>query len=223
MKGFWIVQGMYLLRLLLAAFCGIFIGYERDNRMKMAGIRTHSIVALAAALMMVVSKYGFSDVLARNVNLDPSRVGASVITAVSFLGAGVIFTRKQNVKGLTTAAGLWATVGIGLAVGAGMYVAGIVTTVLVILLQLLSHKNVPFAKSASVEEIVIRIGQEQDLTRFLDRVFQAKKIEIVSVHVTRESEGCLRVKLAVSFPKEYRLEDLFRLMQEEPEIESIDI
>ena len=215
MKEFWIVQGMYLLRLLLAAFCGIFIGYERDNRMKMAGIRTHSIVALAAALMMVVSKYGFSDVLARNVNLDPSRVGASVITAVSFLGAGVIFTRKQNVKGLTTAAGLWATVGIGLAVGAGMYVA--------ILLQLLSHKNVPFAKSASVEEIVIRIGQEQDLTRFLDRVFQAKKIEIVSVHVTRESEGCLRVKLAVSFPKEYRLEDLFRLMQEEPEIESIDI
>lgn len=107
MKEFWIVQGMYLLRLLLAAFCGIFIGYERDNRMKMAGIRTHSIVALAAALMMVVSKYGFSDVLARNVNLDPSRVGASVITAVSFLGAGVIFTRKQNVKGLTTAAGLW--------------------------------------------------------------------------------------------------------------------
>ena len=94
---------------------------------------------------------------------------------------------------------------------------------MVILLQLLSHKNVPFAKSASVEEIVIRIGQEQDLTRFLDRVFQAKKIEIVSVHVTRESEGCLRVKLAVSFPKEYRLEDLFRLMQEEPEIESIDI
>ena len=96
MKGFWIVQGMYLLRLLLAAFCGIFIGYERDNRMKMAGIRTHSIVALAAALMMVVSKYGFSDVLARNVNLDPSRVGASVITAVSFQRCRCNFYQKTE-------------------------------------------------------------------------------------------------------------------------------
>ncbi len=223
MKEFWMVQGIYLLRLVLAAFCGILIGYERDSKLKMAGIRTHSIVALAAALMMVISKYGFQDVLNSNTSLDPSRVGASVVTAVSFLGAGVIFNRNQNIKGLTTAAGLWATVGVGLAIGSGMYVIGIVSAMMIILLQFLSHRNVPFAKSASVEEIVLRISSEQDLNAFINRVFHAKKIGIVSVKITREEEPYLRVKLAVSFPRDYQLEDLLQLMQEEKEIESIDI
>lgn len=223
MKEFWMVQGIYLLRLVLAAFCGILIGYERDSKLKMAGIRTHSIVALAAALMMVISKYGFQDVLNSNTSLDPSRVGASVVTAVSFLGAGVIFNRNQNIKGLTTAAGLWATVGVGLAIGSGMYVIGIVSAMMIILLQFLSHRNVPFAKSASVEEIVLRISSEQDLNAFINRVFHAKKIGIVSVKITREEEPYLRVKLAVSFPRDYQMEDLLQLMQEEKEIESIDI
>ncbi len=223
MKEFWMVQGIYLLRLVLAAFCGILIGYERDSKLKMAGIRTHSIVALAAALMMVISKYGFQDVLNSNTSMDPSRVGASVVTAVSFLGAGVIFNRNQNIKGLTTAAGLWATVGVGLAIGSGMYVIGIVSAMMIILLQFLSHRNVPFAKSASVEEIVLRISSEQDLNAFINRVFHAKKIGIVSVKITREEEPYLRVKLAVSFPRDYQLEDLLQLMQEEKEIESIDI
>ena len=223
MKEFWMVQGIYLLRLVLAAFCGILIGYERDSKLKMAGIRTHSIVALAAALMMVISKYGFQDVLNSNTSMDPSRVGASVVTAVSFLGAGVIFNRNQNIKGLTTAAGLWATVGVGLAIGSGMYVIGIVSAMMIILLQFLSHRNVPFAKSASVEEIVLRISSEQDLNAFINRVFHAKKIGIVSVKITREEEPYLRVKLAVSFPRDYQMEDLLQLMQEEKEIESIDI
>ena len=223
MKEFWMVQGIYLLRLVLAAFCGILLGYERDSKLKMAGIRTHSIVALAAALMMVISKYGFQDVLNSNTSMDPSRVGASVVTAVSFLGAGVIFNRNQNIKGLTTAAGLWATVGVGLAIGSGMYVIGIVSAMMIILLQFLSHRNVPFAKSASVEEIVLRISSEQDLNAFINRVFHAKKIGIVSVKITREEEPYLRVKLAVSFPRDYQLEDLLQLMQEEKEIESIDI
>ena len=223
MKVFWTMQGIYLLRLLVAAFCGMLIGYERDSKLKMAGIRTHSIVALAAALMMVISKYGFQDVLDLGMNLDPSRVGAAVVTAVSFLGAGVIFTRNQNVKGLTTAAGLWATVGVGLAIGAGMYVIGITAAVMIILLQFLSHRNVPFAKSASVEEIVVKVSSEQDLEQFMERVFHSKRIEIVSVRIARAENHYLLIKLAVSFPKDYKIENLLRLMQEESEIQSIDV
>lgn len=86
---FLLIQGDYLLRILLAALCGMVIGYERESRLKMAGIRTHTVVALAAALMVIVSKYGFNDVIVQDsVNLDPSRIASGVVSALGFLGAG---------------------------------------------------------------------------------------------------------------------------------------
>ena len=112
------VQLEYLVRILGAAICGLLVGYERENHLKTAGIRTHTIVALASAVMMIISKYGFQDILALDhIGLDPSRVAAGIVTAIGFLGAGVIFTRNISVSGLTTAAGIWATVGIGMAFG----------------------------------------------------------------------------------------------------------
>lgn len=121
-----LIQLEYLIRIIGAALCGMAVGYERENHLKTAGIRTHTIVALASAAMMIISKYGFQDILALDhIGLDPSRVAAGVVTAIGFLGAGVIFTRNFSVSGLTTAAGIWATVGIGMAFGAGMYVLGI--------------------------------------------------------------------------------------------------
>ena len=126
----------YLLRIVLAALCGGAVGFERERRLKSAGIRTHIIVALSAALMMVVSKYGFMDVLNLNsVSLDASRIAAGVVTAIGFLGAGVIFVRKQSVSGVTTAAGLWATVGVGIAVGAGLYCTGVAASAVIVLVQ----------------------------------------------------------------------------------------
>ena len=112
----------FFFRILIAGICGGLIGYERNNRLKEAGIRTHLIVALAAALIMVVSKYGFSDVTTlKGVALDPSRIAAQIVTGVGFLGAGMIFVRNQTISGLTTAAGVWATAGIGMTIGAGLY------------------------------------------------------------------------------------------------------
>ncbi|MFQ9490102.1 MAG: MgtC/SapB family protein [Bilophila wadsworthia] len=109
----------FFFRILIAGICGGLIGYERNNRLKEAGIRTHLIVALAAALIMVVSKYGFSDVTTlKGVALDPSRIAAQIVTGVGFLGAGMIFVRNQTISGLTTA-GVWATAGIGMTIGAG--------------------------------------------------------------------------------------------------------
>ena len=130
----------YLIRILIAAVCGGAVGFERGSRMKMAGTRTHLIVSMAAALMMIVSKYGFHDILGlTGVGMDPSRIAAGAVTAIGFLGAGVIFVRKQNVSGITTAAGIWATVGIGLAIGAGLYFIGVITAILIVLILSLIH------------------------------------------------------------------------------------
>ncbi|WP_251716406.1 MgtC/SapB family protein [Lactobacillus agrestimuris] len=129
-------------RLLIAALCGGAIGYERATQRKSAGMRTHMVVAVAAALFMLVSKYGFFDILnLHNVALDPSRIAAQIVTGISFIGAGTILVRKEQVSGLTTAAGVWATAAIGMAIGAGMYFIGIICTVLLFLIQILFHDD----------------------------------------------------------------------------------
>ena len=105
------------------------IGLEREIHQKNAGLRTHTLVGVGAALFMLISKYGFTDVLVpRQVVLDPSRVAAQVVTGVGFLGAGLIFVRRDSVRGLTTAASIWVTAAIGSAAGAGLPVlAGLST------------------------------------------------------------------------------------------------
>lgn len=136
------VQLEFLGRIALATICGMFIGWERERRLKSAGLRTHMLVALASSLMMIVSKYAFMDVVyLQSVQVDASRVAAGVVQAIGFLGAGVIFVKKDNVVGVTTAAGLWAMVGIGLTIGAGLYVLGIAATFLIILIQLIVHRG----------------------------------------------------------------------------------
>lgn len=115
-----------LLRIALAGLLGGLIGLERQLRAKDAGLRTHVLVGIGSALFMIVSKYGFEDILQENhVALDPSRVAAQVVSGVGFLGAGTIIIQKQIVKGLTTAAGMWVTSAIGLVIGSGMYAIGI--------------------------------------------------------------------------------------------------
>ena len=136
------MQLEFVLRILLSSICGMFIGWERERRLKSAGLRTHMLVALASSLMMVISKYAFMDIVyLSSVQVDASRVAAGVVQAIGFLGAGVIFVRKDNIVGVTTAAGLWATVGIGLTIGSGLYVLGIACTALIILIQLIVHRG----------------------------------------------------------------------------------
>jgi len=127
------MEAEWVIRLVLSGVLGACIGFEREKRLKEAGLRTHFLVAVGSAVMMIISKYGFTDVLDKNISLDPSRIAAQVVSGVGFLGAGTILIHRQSVRGLTTAAGLWATSGIGLAIGAGMYTVGIICTVLVLL------------------------------------------------------------------------------------------
>ena len=126
----------FVVRILVATLLGALIGLDREYRTKAAGFRTHCMVALGSALFMIVSAYGFGDVLAGasdNIRLDVSRIAAQVVTGIGFIGAGAIIIQKKMVRGLTTAAGLWVTSAIGLACGAGMYLLATVTALLVLL------------------------------------------------------------------------------------------
>ncbi|WP_296628974.1 MgtC/SapB family protein, partial [uncultured Negativibacillus sp.] len=135
------VQLEFLLRIVVAGVCGLFIGLERKNRLKNAGLKTHLLIAVTSALMVIISKYGFSDVLSMGLSVDASRVAASVASGIGFLGAGLILAGKHEVIGVTTAAGVWATVGIGMALGAGMYFLGIASTILILVSQTILHKR----------------------------------------------------------------------------------
>lgn len=125
-----------ILRLVAAAILGGLVGLERERLEWAAGLRTHMLVCVGAALMMIVSAFGFSDILGTpNVSLDPSRVAAQVVSGIGFLGAGtILFLRQEVIRGLTTAASLWTVAGVGLAVGGGLYVAAVAATALVVLI-----------------------------------------------------------------------------------------
>ncbi|MGJ6961895.1 MgtC/SapB family protein [Streptosporangium sp. G11] len=121
----WAQVGALSLAFVLSAV----IGLEREVRQKSAGLRTHTLVGFAAALIMLVSKHGFADVLGENVTLDPSRVAAQIVSGIGFIGAGLIFVRGDAVRGLTTAAAVWLTAGVGMAAGAGLWLLAIIVTV----------------------------------------------------------------------------------------------
>ena len=120
-------------RLLVAAVLGGMVGFERERLLWAAGLRTHMLVCIGSCLIIIVSAYGFNDVLGeKNVVLDPFRIAAQVVSGVGFLGAGTILFRGEAVKGLTTAASLWAVAGIGLAAGSGLYVAAMAGTIIIL-------------------------------------------------------------------------------------------
>ena len=124
-----------LFRILLAAGLGAAVGIERELREHEAGLRTHLLVAVGSALFTLVSAYGFGEFFsqgARPIPVDPTRIAAQIVTGIGFLGAGAIIRQGSNVRGLTTAATLWAVAAIGLAAGAGFYSGAVATTVVVI-------------------------------------------------------------------------------------------
>ena len=176
----------FVLRLFVAAMLGGVIGLEREYRAKEAGFRTHFLVALGSGLFMILSQFGFDDVLAHyeQVSLDPSRIASQVVTGIGFIGAGTIIFQKHVVRGLTTAAGLWVTSAIGMTAGAGMYVLSIATTFLVLLclealyfiLQHFGTRNITVTFSTPKEENIQPV-----LQRLRD-----KEIIIDSYEMTRK-------------------------------------
>jgi putative Mg2+ transporter-C (MgtC) family protein len=152
-----------ILRLVVAAVLGGLVGLERERLEWAAGMRTHALVSLGSALFMVVSAFGFSDILnEQHVILDPSRVAAQVASGIGFIGAGTIIFRREIVKGFTTAASIWAVAVVGLAVGGGMYIAAISATLLALALLVLARplkrRLFPNRKEARRMRLVVERG-----------------------------------------------------------------
>jgi putative Mg2+ transporter-C (MgtC) family protein len=152
-----------VLRLLVGAVLGALVGLERERLEWAAGMRTHALVSLGSALFMVVSIFGFSDILnEQHVILDPSRVAAQVASGIGFIGAGTIIFRREVVKGLTTAASIWAVAAVGLAVGGGMFVAAgsatLLALALLVLAKPLKARMFPNRKGARRVRLVVERG-----------------------------------------------------------------
>ena len=193
-----------ILRVIAAGVCGAFIGVERSNRSKSAGVRTHCLVAVGAALMMVISKYGFADTTAGEMGLrgsDGARIAAQVVSGIGVLGAGMIFVHKNSISGLTTAAGIWTTSGIGLAMGAGMYILAVFSTIIVVAAQLLFHKNFKWLKTPSLKAICIDDVNEPDYQSKITKQLCDIGIAVVDCSVKKDTKNNLKsYKIAIEIP-----------------------
>jgi len=213
-----ILQDMeLLLRIVVAMILGILIGNERKNRMKSAGMRTHALVALGSALMMVVSKYGFTDA----VQGDGARLAAQVVSGVGFLGAGMIFVRHNLVSGLTTAAGVWTTAGIGLTIGAGMYFVGVLSAVLMVLMQNISHRMPYFSNVAAGGLIRMTIQKRSGAVEEIEQLLTSHKIEIQSLQIQKTEKEKIKLEFEVIYPRKMDKPALFCMLAERDDILSV--
>ena len=206
----------FLIRIVLAGILGVIIGLERTKRLKEAGIRTHCIIAVGAAIFMILSKYAFSDMTAllgeRPGGADPSRIASQVVNGISFLGAGVIFKHNASIKGLTTAAGIWATAAVGMAIGAGMYWVGLFSTLVLLVIQFVLHR-VPLGRdNLSVQTVCVRMENGEaararfnELVRKHDGIVKQSRISL--------ENGLLSMQLEICFSKPISHEEALDLVE----------
>jgi putative Mg2+ transporter-C (MgtC) family protein len=184
--------GLQLAELTLAFVLSALVGVEREIRQKSAGLRTHTLVGVSAALIMLVSKYGFMDVLANGrIVLDPSRVAAQIVSGIGFIGGGVIFMRRDVVRGLTTAASVWLTAALGMACGAGLPVLAVATTIGHFIIMLgfpVLERRLPRSRRMATD---IQIGYEdgRDLLRVIFVRCTQLRFAINHVRLDREDRG----------------------------------
>ena len=202
----------FILRILVAAILGGIIGLEREFRAKDAGFRTHFLVGLGSALFMIMSQYGYDDILSRlgsSASVDPSRVASQVVTGIGFIGAGTIIFQKHVVRGLTTAAGLWVTAAIGLTCGSGMFMLAATATILVLLCLeamnfILHHFGARTIQATLVSKT--REGVQQLLQQL-----QADSVAISTCEM-REHHGSYEVTLELQVKRDKYESQLIALM-----------
>lgn len=198
-----------LVRLLSACVLGLSIGFERKNRNKIAGVRTHAIVAFGAALMMVISKYGFEDL---NGNYDAARIAAQIVSGVGFIGAGIIFMKDRNsVSGLTTAAGIWATAGVGMSMGAGLYFISVMSAVILIVMQEMLHRIGFLSHESHRTNVNLTIENEVDIKELQNWIRQ-EQVEIEACKLARSDKTNTQLEMElVFFPQFDKMPFLIRL------------
>ena len=208
----------FLIKMVLATVMGVIIGFERKSRNKGAGIRTHAIVSLASALIMIVSKYGFFDI----VEYDAARVAAQVVSGIGFLGTGLIFIKNNAVNGLTTAAGIWATAGIGLAMGAGLYAVAIFGTLLIVIIQILMHKDTFLSKDHLTITFEISLEDSFNTIREIRNCLERFKLEIQNVEIIKKSRTVI-VRFYTFVPADFEREHLEDLIFDDERVRKIEM
>jgi putative Mg2+ transporter-C (MgtC) family protein len=211
-----------LVRLGLAAALGAAIGLERELRDREAGLRTHMLVAMGSALFTILSAYGFRDVMTNPlfVRTDPTRIAAQIVTGIGFLGAGAIIRQGFSVRGLTTAATLWLTAAIGMAAGAGSYVAAALTTALAIFslwpLRVLAYRAF---ERAHERRLTVTLAEEAGATSVIERM------ETLGVHVAgfafSESGDARTIVVTCDLPRSLPQTTLVRELSSLPAVKGV--
>jgi putative Mg2+ transporter-C (MgtC) family protein len=181
---------LQLEELLLAFVLSAFVGLEREIRQKSAGLRTYTLVGVSAALFMLVSKYGFMDVLSNGrVVVDPSRVAAQVVSGIGFIGGGVIFMRRDIVRGLTTAASVWLTAALGMACGAGLPILAVATMVIHFMVMLVFPRLVEYLPRERRMATRLRISYQDGRGLLRDILVACTQSRFAIDHVDVERNG----------------------------------
>lgn len=172
-----------IIRMLLAVFCGGIIGIEREHKRRPAGFRTHILICLGASMAMLTSQYLY---LGLGLFTDLARLGAQVIAGIGFIGAGtIIVTRRRQVKGLTTAAGLWTSAIVGLAIGAGYIEAGLIATALVLIIELLLSRFEYFIMSTARGINLYIEYKENDALAQMTEFLRNHKVNVTDLQITK--------------------------------------
>ena len=177
-----------IIRLCVAALLGSLVGLERQRLDWAAGLRTHMQVCVGSALIMMVSAFGFADILGTDhVVLDPSRIAAQVVSGIGFLGAGtILFLRREVIRGLTTAAGLWTVAGVGLAVGAGLFLAAVAATILtLIILAVIKPLEKKWFSSSRQRVVKIIMHRHHASLKDIQHTFEQTNLQIVQIIIQR--------------------------------------
>lgn len=214
----------FLLRILASAGLGILVGLERSKRQKEAGVRTHCIIACTSAVFMILSKYAFLDAaeIPGVECADASRIAAQVVSGISFLGAGVIFKYGGAIRGLTTAAGMWGTAAIGMAMGAGLYWVGLMEAGILIAIQLLLHRFPIGADAVCTQEITVRMEDRPELLSALNTLISRHQGYIVRSNMVKESGG-IRMELSVRVDTPITHQEAFEFLSDYGGIEQVAV
>jgi|HigsolmetaAR203D_1030402.scaffolds.fasta_scaffold01818_11 Uncharacterized membrane protein len=213
------------LRLGVAVVLGGLIGIERELSNHPAGFRTHILVCIGSALIMLLSIYGFSEFINEpNVRVDPARLAAQVISGIGFLGAGTIIRKGVSISGLTTAASLWATAGIGLSAGAGFYSGALLTTFLVLICLFVLNKLEKSKMMRNKEEIVFLVDDTPDvLGRIMLQLGQSDiKIKQIRVSSNDSEDGSKTIRCSVRETDEKVLEQCVSQMESVPGVREVE-
>lgn len=200
-----------VIRLVIALILSGIIGFEREWNNHSAGFRTHILVGIGSCLMMLLSLYGFVHFLETydNVRFDPARIPSYVISGIGFLGAGTIIVYGGTIRGLTTAASIWAVAGVGLVVGAGMYGPALVATIIILVsLVLLNRIEKAFQSRKKTTRIEMVVEQELDVSELI-KILESHRITLADLEVEKMNNHLRTIFIKINNIEDKKLLKLF--------------